>query len=71
MVLFMALAWYCDHVISHNRGVAYPPYFVFTKAYWKSIFIKKSDKKIKKKKNKKNKKRNIGEIMNDYKEEED
>lgn len=30
--------WYFDHILSSNRGAPLPPYFLFTKSYWKSIF---------------------------------
>jgi hypothetical protein len=61
IALFMALTWYCDHIIQHNRGVAYPPHFMFTKKYWLSIVKKgegfaeegKGKKKVKKEKKKK------------------
>ena len=37
-VFFALLAWYFDHVIPSNRGVAQPYYFLFTKKYWTSLF---------------------------------
>lgn len=78
VVMYLVLAWYFDHVISNNRGVADPPYFLFTKKYWMSW--KKSDpnegaairasrgkKSDKKKKDKKKKRKlNMENVMNDY-----
>ena len=34
----MLLTWYFDHVLSSNRGVAYPLTFPFQKSYWKTVF---------------------------------
>ena len=34
ILLFGVLAWFCDHVVSSNRGVAEPVYFLFTRKYW-------------------------------------
>jgi len=36
VVLYTVLTWYFDHVLSHNRGVADPWYFPFTRKYWES-----------------------------------
>jgi hypothetical protein len=33
-LLFLVLAWYFDHTIASNRGVALPSYFLCTKKYW-------------------------------------
>lgn len=38
MLIYLALTWYFDHVISANRGVADPLYFMFTPKFWKSVF---------------------------------
>jgi len=33
-VIYLILTWYFDHIIASNRGVADPPYFIFTKKFW-------------------------------------
>ena len=66
ILLFAVLAWYCDHVIEHNRGVSYPPHFMFTRTYWKKVIKKvKEGEGKKKKKNDKKKKASI----DDYQDE--
>jgi hypothetical protein len=67
MMLFGMLAWYCDHVIEHNRGVAYPLHFMFTRQYWQKVIAKgnKGGGKKKKKKDDKKKKTSI----DDYQDE--
>ena len=37
-VFFVIAFWYFDHILSSNRGVAYPLLFPFTKSYWLSVF---------------------------------
>jgi hypothetical protein len=32
--LYAILAWYFDHVIQHNRGVSYSPWFFFEPKFW-------------------------------------
>lgn len=34
---FIIMTWYFDHIISSNRGVSDPPYFIFTRKYWRSV----------------------------------
>jgi hypothetical protein len=34
----MVFTWYLDHVLSSNRGVAYPLTFPFQKSYWQTVF---------------------------------
>jgi ABC-type multidrug transport system ATPase subunit len=45
VLLYAALAWYFDHILSHNRGVADPWYFPFTAKYWSGLT--KQDKGVK------------------------
>jgi hypothetical protein len=45
IVLYSFLAWYFDHIISHNRGVADVWYFPFTKKFWDTC--KKQDMDVK------------------------
>mmetsp|Transcript_9173 Transcript_9173/g.6924 ORF Transcript_9173/g.6924 Transcript_9173/m.6924 type:complete len:162 (+) Transcript_9173:119-604(+) len=51
-VLYLLLTWYFDHTIASNRGVADPPYFIFTKQFW-GCKDDKVDLAIKEKKKKK------------------
>ena len=44
--MYYVLAWYCDHVISSNRGVSSTYLFFFKKDYWKSVFGIESKKNI-------------------------
>lgn len=32
---FMLLTWYFDHVMENNRSSGQPPYFIFTKKFWR------------------------------------
>lgn len=41
MLIFLVLTWYLDHIVSANRGVADPPYFIFTKKYWMQVLGRK------------------------------
>jgi hypothetical protein len=41
IAFFGILAWYFDHVIDSNRGVAYPFYYPFSPNYWLSSCKKK------------------------------
>lgn len=37
-VFFFVMFWYCDHIFSSNRGVAFSLFFPFQKSYWLSVF---------------------------------
>eukprot|EP00347_Sterkiella_histriomuscorum_P002432 403368176 len=65
-ILFAFLAWYFDHIISSNRGVSNPAYFLFTKKYWKSLCHKQvvnQDNKVKRKKKRQLTKEDLGEVV--------
>lgn len=69
MVGYLALAWYFDHVLAHNRGVADPWYFLFTKKYWQSFLqggasAEAEKQKIRESRNAKEKKKKA--VMEDY-----
>ena len=49
-ILFGILAWYFDHILSHNRGKSLTPYFFFTSSYWCPKRKNKIKKTFKKKK---------------------
>jgi ABC-type multidrug transport system ATPase subunit len=34
VVFYMTLTWYCDHIVSHNRGSSDSPLFFFERKYW-------------------------------------
>ena len=37
-IFFFVMFWYCDHIFSSNRGVAYSLYFPLQKSYWMTVF---------------------------------
>lgn len=45
VLLYAGLAWYFDHILSHNRGVADVWYFPFTAKFWSGLA--KQDKGVK------------------------
>jgi ABC-type multidrug transport system fused ATPase/permease subunit len=62
MLIFLVLTWYFDHIISANRGVGDPAYFVFTGKFWRSVFgIKEKRPEEQPNKKKKKKKSKISE----------
>ena len=57
VLMYATMAWYFDHILSHNRGVADPWYFPLTAKYWNSwrkgeVDIKKAIKEARKAKKK-------------------
>jgi hypothetical protein len=41
MCIYLVLTWYFDHIVAANRGVADPPYFIFTARYWRQVLGRK------------------------------
>jgi hypothetical protein len=35
LLAYIVIIWYFDNVLSSNRGVGQPPYFIFTARYWR------------------------------------
>jgi ABC-type multidrug transport system fused ATPase/permease subunit len=73
IVIYMTLAWYFDHIVSHNRGVADPPYFLFTKKYWRTWLktdpnegANKRAMRLSKKKKKDEKAKKVKNVMEEY-----
>jgi hypothetical protein len=67
MLMYLVLAWYFDHILSHNRGVADPWYFLFTEKYWRSFKqanIDAEKEKIRESRKAKEKKKKA--VMDDY-----